>query len=131
MTTEEVKQLIEQRTGVPASLLTGETVEENIAAAKALLAYKREHDKERTKSTREQFADWLAAQRGEDPPPDTAGAALAEIEAATRAYPSIRDGGEPDISGQDNRTGKEKFADWLYKQSAFDPSKEDGWRRWT
>lgn len=47
MTIEELKQTIEQRTGVPASFLTGETAEENIAQAKALLAYKREAQQQR------------------------------------------------------------------------------------
>ena len=146
MTTEEVKQLIEQRTGVPASLLTGETVEENIAAAKALLAYKREHDKGRTKSTREQFADWLGAQQEdkdrrtaellgrhyEAPPADPAGAALAEVAEAYRVeaggYPMTKDGGEG-TNMPDPRPAREQFAEWFGQKTAFDPFKDaDGWK---
>ena len=41
--TYELKHTIVECTGVPSSLLTGETAEENIAQAKALLAYKREY----------------------------------------------------------------------------------------
>lgn len=41
---DNVKREIEQKTGVPASLLTGSTLEENVAQAKALLAYKGESD---------------------------------------------------------------------------------------
>ena len=40
MTTEELKQEIAQRTGIPAALLTGETAEENIAQAKAIVDMK-------------------------------------------------------------------------------------------
>lgn len=38
MSIDEFKQTIEQRVGVPANHLTGETAEENIAQAKVLLA---------------------------------------------------------------------------------------------
>ena len=81
---EFIRQEIEKVSGVPASLLTGETLEENIAQAKAMLAYKKgkdgagggsdpgaldalhidllvkDPDKTLTrKSPAEQFADWL------------------------------------------------------------------------
>ena len=98
MTIEELKQTIEQRTGVPASFLTGETAEENIAQAKALLAYKREAQQQRPKTTAEQFSDWLGGQleerdrqtaaafglNYEAPEKDPAGAALADIAEAVR-----------------------------------------------
>lgn len=139
MTIDEVKQTIEQRTGVPASLLTGETAEENIAQAKAILAYKREHEQQRgheqppAKTTREQFADWFNAQVGGADPHDTAGAALAEIEEAARVaaggYPMTRDGGEVDGGKMpDGRTTREQFAGWFNNKTAFNPFSGDGWK---
>lgn len=135
MNLDEVKQAIEKQTGVPANLLNGETIEENIAQAKALLAYKREADEQRPKSTREQFEQWLNAQQGVEDQ-DTAGQALAQIEERARVeagdYPIIRDGGSANINGVtlgDGRTAKEHFADWLGQKAAYDPFKRpDGWR---
>lgn len=133
MTTEELKQEIEQRTGVPATLLTGETAEENIAQAKAFLAYKREYEQQRPKSNAEKFADWAAAEWGAEEPQDTAGAALADIEQRARVeawgYPLVSDGGE--VTGlTDARPAREQFAEWMGQQTAFDPFKQgDGWKR--
>ena len=137
MKIEDIKREIEQRAGVPASLLTGETVEENIAQAKALLAYKREYEQQRPKTTAEQFGAWVDAQLGKEPqePQDAAGAALAEIEEAARrdagGYPIVPDGGQIDISRlPDARPAREQFADWFKKETAFDPFKDpDGWTR--
>lgn len=144
MTTEEVKQEIAQRAGIPETLLTGESVEENIAQAKAILAYKREHETQRTKTTQEQFSDWLggrlegmnkqrAATLGlEYTPPekDTAGAALAEIEERARVeaggYPTVRDGGSDNVDLGDGGSTKEHFASWIGRQLAFDPFNDAG-----
>lgn len=96
MTIEELKQTIEQRTGIPKTLLTGETAEEDIAQAKALLAFKKEHEAQRPKKrTAEQFSDWLSVQYGEGLQ-DTANAALGEI--------------------RDERSTAQQFADWLSRQ---------------
>lgn len=134
MNLENLKNEIEQRTGVPASLLSGETPEENIAQAKALLAYKREHEAQQPKTTAEQFADWMNARQGIYPE-DTEGAALADIEEAVRVeaggYPMTRDGGEVNNLA-DLRPAREKFADWLDQRGdlKFDPFKDaDGWKR--
>lgn len=131
MTLEELKQEIAERTGVPALLLTGETAEENIAQAKALLAYKRdaEADIQRPRSTTEQFTDWLTARDGIEQP-YTAGQALADIEERARVeaggYPMTMDGGE--VTGlPDARPAREQFADWLNQKKAFNPFKQDGW----
>lgn len=149
MTIEELKQTIEQRTGVPASLLTGETAEENIAQAKAMLAYKREYEQQRPKTAAEQFSDWLGGQLEEKnrqtaaafglhyeaPEADPAGAALADIAEAVRVegggYPMVKDGGQVDTSNMpDPRPAREQFADWLGQQTTFDPFKDaDGWKR--
>ena len=133
MTLEELKQEIEQRTGVQASLLKGETVEENIAYAKAVLAFRKEHEAQRPKTAGEQFAAWYKATQGiEDT--DEAGAALAEIEEQARldagGYPILQDGGSVNVNTGDGRTAREQFADWLGQKTAFDPFKEaDGWKR--
>ena len=44
MSIDELKKDIEQRTGVPAAIIQGETNEEVIAHAKALLAFKMQED---------------------------------------------------------------------------------------
>lgn len=132
MTTEELKQEIAQRTGVPVVLLTGENAEENIAQAKALLAYKREHEAQQPKSHAEQFKTWFNEQYGIEEQ-DEAGAALAEIEEQARldagGYPSVHDGGSVNVNLGDGRSTREQFADWLGQQTAFDPFKTDGWKR--
>lgn len=146
MTLEELKQEIAQRTGVQASLLKGETAEENIAQAKAFLAYKREHEAQRPKTAAEQFADWFGGQMEErdrqqaatfglnytPPEKDAAGAALAEIEERARVeaggYPSLQDGGSVNVNVGDTRSAREQFADWISDKTAFNPFKQaDGW----
>lgn len=134
MNMENLKRAIEQRTGVPASLLTGETAEENIAQAKALLAYKREAEDSRQKDTQAQFAEWFAAFTGIEQPDETA-KALEDIAEAARVeaggYPRIQDGGEIDHAGMpDGRSTAEQFGEWLGRKLAFDPLKdENGWKR--
>lgn len=146
MTIEELKQQIEQRAGVPASLLTGETAEEVVARAKAILAYKREHEAQRPKTTQEQFAEWIGAQLEDKDrrtaellgrhykatPADPAGAALAEVAEAYRVeaggYPMTKDGGEG-TNMPDPRPAREQFAEWFGQKTAFDPFKDaDGWK---
>lgn len=151
MTVEELKQQIEQRTGMPAALLAGETAEEVVARAKAILAYKRKQEAQRPKSTKEQFAEWMDA-RTEEKNRRTANLfglhyeptkkdheeeALKEIAEAYRVaaggYPEVEDGGDPYINGEkapDPRTAKEQFADWIGQKTAFDPFKDaDGWKK--
>lgn len=130
MTIEELKVAIEQGTGVQASLLTGETSEEVIAQAKAFLAFKREREDQRPKSTAEQFGSWFNAVQGIEEP-DEAGAALAGIQEAVRVaeggYPKVPDGGEPMLG--DQRSAKEKFSEWFWNVSAFDPFNDHtGWK---
>ena len=126
MSIEELKQIIEQRTGVPASLLTGETAEENIAQAKAILAYKRDLGTQTPRTTRDQFAEWLNASQGKEAQ-DTAGAALAEIEDAARmeagGYPAVQDSGEA-AGLPDPRPARDQFAEWFGQKSAFNPFKD-------
>lgn len=136
MTIDELKQQIEQRTGVPASLLNGETAEENIAQAKAMLAYKKQHEAERPKSNAEKFGEWFRAAQGIEEQ-DAAGAALQEVAEAYRVeaggYPSVHDGGNPYINGKeapDPRPAREQFAEWFSDKTAFNPFKDsDGWTK--
>ena len=62
MNLEEMKKYIEEATGVPADkLLTGDTPEENMAKAKAILAYVKYTGgtgATQKKTTREQFAEF-------------------------------------------------------------------------
>ena len=112
MSLEELKQEIELQTGVPASLLIGETAEENIAQAKALLAYKREAEAQKPKSPREQFAEWING--GECS--NGSGEALQAIEEKVRVeaggYPITQDGGEA-LNMPDMRPTREQFSEWL------------------
>lgn len=129
MNMEDVKLRIERDTGVPASLLTGETTEECIVQAKALLTLKRKYEYQppQQKSAQEQFADWMRARLGEEQPQDTTTAALDAIEreAAEEAggYPVVRDAGEVE-AGPAPRSTREQFADWFSKKTAWDPAKE-------
>lgn len=127
MTLEDIKKQIEQKTGVPASLLTGETAEEAISQAKALLSYRGQNSPEKVKSTEEKFADWFRASQGIEEQ-DEESAALAEIAEAARIaagdYPSVRDGGEVDTSRfKDGRPAIEQFEDWFKEKDKFNPFK--------
>ena len=127
----DVKTMISERLGIPIDLLRGESAEEDIATAKALIAYKRQHEQTREKSNAEKFADWFRAQEGIEQP-DEIGAAFTELEEAIRvnsnAYPHLTDGGEAHLG--DTRSAKEKFAEWIGQKTAFDPFKsDDGWTR--
>ena len=118
MTIDELRKAIEEATGVPASLLTGETADENISQAKTLMAYKRESEAQQSASPREQFEAWILANSGIEPA-DAAGAALAdlqeEISSAAGRYPAVKDGGNPYINGRtapDPRPAREQFTEW-------------------
>lgn len=118
MTLDEFKQEIEQQIGVPSSLLSGESEEECIAQAKALLIYRSEYDAQRPKNHAEQFKAWFNEQYGIEEQ-DEAGRKLAEIEEQARVeaggYPRVIDGGEV-TRLPDPRPNAEKFAEWLYQQ---------------
>lgn len=114
MNTEEFKQEIAEKTGLPITLLTGETVEENIAQAKAILAFKREQDLQRLKTNSEKFAELFNQIRGVEAQ-DGTGAALAQIEEQARLSKS----GYSFLQNNNNaNTGntkpvKEQFADYM------------------
>lgn len=117
-TIQDIKKTIEQRAGVPASLLNGETAEEVIAHAKALLAFKKEHEAQRPKSTQEQFTEWNRQLNGIETG-DEAGEALADIENSLRPYAvGIRDAGEIEHA-PDGRTAQEQFKEWWLEKTAI------------
>ena len=125
MTAEELKQAIEQKTGISAALIAGDTAEEAIAQARAVLAYRREQEGQRPKSTKEQFAEWFRNQFGETIP-DTASADLDELaeeeRVASGGYPRVRDGGQISADNiPDLRPVREQFAEWFRNETAFNP----------
>lgn len=128
MNIDELKTAIEQGTGVQASLLTGETSEEVIAQAKAFLAFKKESEDRRPKSTAEQFGSWFNAVQGIEEP-DEAGAALASIQEAVRVaeggYPRVPDGGTPQ-NIEYRQDPRDAFKEWFGDVSAYDPRKDHG-----
>ena len=128
MILNELKTVISERTGMPASLLTGQTAEEIISQARALLELKSKNEVERPKSTREQFAEWLSIKQGEVLE-DPENAALSEIAEAVRVenggYPVIPDGGE--VTGlPDPRPAWKQFEEWFNHRTAFNPLKSYG-----
>lgn len=130
MNLDELRQTIEQHTGIPAALLIGETAEEVIARGKALLAFKRTDDPQHPKTPQAQFVEAFNNYMGVDPD-EEASQALMQIETATKetltGYPSLRDGGEVEHM-PDGRSPKEQFAQWFGQQAAFDPFKQNGWK---
>lgn len=130
MKIEDFKQTIADKTGLPVHLLNGETEEENIAQAKALIAYKRDCDAQRPKTSREEFADWLSAQTGTEQH-NEALQALNQIEAETKTYngyPNVRDGGSVNVQIGNGRSPQEEFSEWVSNALAFNPLKsDDGW----
>ena len=112
MEIENLKQEIENRTGVPAAILSGDTAEENIAQAKALLAYRNSQEK----PTRDQFADWLDEKMGTTPAAAMDALELQEIEEAARSaagYPKVRDGSVDGKKLPGGRSTRELFKNWL------------------
>lgn len=135
MTLEEFKREISNRTGIPVLLITGETEEEAIAKAKALLAYKREQDelrgKERPTDTRKLFADWMQEKYGEEETrPDIEAQALEDLENSLLVAPKVQDGGAGDSQKNigDGRSTAEHFADWAARQLSYNPFQEGGWK---
>lgn len=61
MITDAQRQDLEKVTGVPATLLTGDTIEENLALAKALNAYKDSMQAQEPTTPAGKFAAWFNA----------------------------------------------------------------------
>lgn len=65
---QRIRESIKNRTGIPADLLNGETLEENIAQAKALLAFKKEQGAE---DPEQSFLSWFRIQTGQESSAET------------------------------------------------------------
>lgn len=137
MELDQINALISEKTGVPAALLDGQTAEENIAKARAIIEYrsKANPSAERKLTTNEQFAAWLDAVMPYGEPQDTnkdpAAAELdriaEELRIANGGYPQMEDGGEVDPSRfPDTRPTSEIFKEWFLDETAWDPRKDSG-----
>lgn len=116
----EVKSSLSERLGMPISLFDGESPEEDIAKAKALCAYKKEHEQSKPKNTREQFGEYMDAQMGIERS-DESQMIIREIEesiqSGSESYPVIKDSGETNIG--DTRPPQEHFKEWFSEVSAI------------
>lgn len=122
MNIDEVKQQIAERTGLPVNLLTGETAEENIIRAKALLAYAKTAEPKQQKTGKEAFAEWLQDLDETDTENDSRMQALKQYEDELRGYPSLQDKGEAKAE-EDTRPAGEQFATWFASKTAYNPRK--------
>lgn len=139
MELDEITARIAECTGIPAELLDGKTPEENIAKARVLLDYRAasgtpQADKQR--STKELFKAWLeTTYRDNQDAQDQEPAILElnkiaeELRIANGGYPVLEDGGGVNqVDQSDSRPTSEKFAEWFYGETAFNPRKDrDGW----
>lgn len=122
MNLEELKQAIVKETGIPASLLKGETIEENIALAKALLAYKKEVNATKPQTTAEQFRSWTTQQIGSEQI-DTTAEILTRIEQQAKEefynHPGTNESKQAETNTATGKTTKQQFAEWLGLQTSF------------
>lgn len=135
MTLEELRKAIEEKTGVPVSLLRGETAESVLSLAKELITIRNNYRAHEAMTNREKFSRWFNDQIQEDGEPMSNDfLALDEIAEQVRidngGYPRTADPGEIDISNMsDGRSTTEHFEEWFNKQMAFDPFYDkDEWK---
>ena len=109
---EVMRGIIAEMNGVPAELLTGETVAEIKAQADALKDWKGENstdDGNGAKTPRDQFVSWM---NGESCVQPDDGGAMPEPDAPRGKYPTIKDGGEP-CHVPDQRSTTDSFTDYF------------------
>lgn len=135
MNLDELKNLIEQDTGVPMAALAGDTPTALIDNARALLAYKITNEHSAPKSSVELFTEWLDSYSGTKAAQDPRITALDDLQEQNRiaggGYPRVKDAGELDYMRKlDATTNAEKFKDWFADKMATDPRQDpDGWTR--
>ena len=95
---EDMQKQVAKAMGVPAALLTGQTVQECMAEARALKGYKKSQMPPKT--TREQFAEWFDGPEEEEP------------EGPEPAYPVLLDAGEVRAPIKP-ASAKEAFEEWM------------------
>ena len=132
MTIEELKNTIEQRTGIPANLLQGTEPKEVITYARNLAGFAKPSapaspigDDGQTKSARDTFADWVDQNffGGREEPDEGAGAiqALDQIEAElSKPYPAPPDGGEASHNFI-KPSLRDQFVEWSRDALAYNP----------
>lgn len=135
MNLDELKNLIEQGTGVPAAALAGNTASALIDNARALLAYKIAHEHSAPKSNADLFTAWLDSYSGTKAAQDPRITALDDLQEQARVeaggYPRVKDAGElDDLHKLDATTNTEKFKEWFADKLATDPRQgPGGWIR--
>ena len=125
MTIDDIKQEISIKTGVPAELIKGESVEEITASAAALATFKREYNStdEARKAydkapTREKFAAWISGNIPAEPTPEPD---------PVPAGPNVPDGGEPYLNIEPTPGDpRDAFSEWFKSATAFNPHKDGG-----
>lgn len=133
MNLEEIRAQIEIRSGVPISLLTGETTEEVIAQAKAFISLKREYKQKAAKDARTDFAEWASSEMGEEniSPEDESTRAILDLEEELRlnagGYPQIENDGN-NINLGEGLNARQQFDAFMSDSMAFNPFKNsDTW----
>ena len=129
MNLEDIKRMIEEKTGVPAALLNGKTPEENISIARTLLDLRSEKaNEQKQENTAEKFKSWFDDEfsSAEDAARDSSEDAFSDIAEIIRiaagGYPRAKDAGE--ISGlPDGMKAKDQFSEWFENQMSFDALK--------
>lgn len=132
MTLDELKSTIEQKTGIPASLLQGTEPKEVISYAKNLASFAKPtapaspiRDDGQEKSARDIFSDWANQNYfgGRKEPDEGAGAirALEQIEAElSKPYPAPPDGGEA-THNFIKQSARDIFSEWARDALAYNP----------
>lgn len=133
MTVEEMKLEISDRTGIPLTMIQGDTPGEALAFARSLIEYKNSIDDQEPKSNAEKLGVYLF---GENESSNTELESLECIEKQYNyeqgGYPVFRDNGNVLINGVsfgDPRSPGEQFAEWFGNKTAFNPNKENGWTK--
>lgn len=127
LTSEQIREIVSKETGIPADILTGETQEEIIAQARAILNLKQSQadaqgqeaqaaqQPTQPKTTAQQFAEWAAAALGEQTVEDNGLARTLDLmgDEAEKAqgYTPIPNPGEPLASFTPPSTA-DQFSEW-------------------
>ena len=107
---EAFKETLSEASGIPAVLLTGDTVEEVQERAETLKQWKNERQPQQkpidisTLPVREQFACWMNGVQPVEAVPDPA--------APVNKYPIVKDGGEIPVPTTPQKT-RDLFADFF------------------
>lgn len=104
---EVMRGIIAEMNGVPAELLTGETVAEIKEQADALKNWA--DDGNGAKTPRDLFVSWMNGESCEQPD----GGAMPEPDAPRSKYPNVKDGGEL-VRVPEKRSTTDSFTDYFH-----------------